>query len=132
MIGRLLAAAGAVLVAVGVAYLAYMWWPRPAPASAAPIVEAWSSGAETFAMDLPAECAAQRLEYAAWQIDAALPAQLDFVVSQLGDQVHTTGTGDFTDYTDGAADWTLKDDAVYALTARGINARWRFAVTCAP
>lgn len=104
---------------------------RAAPSTTGTILaEGWDTATDVVVLDIPADCPAQRLEYAAWQVDDARLAQVDFVASQMGDQVHTTATGEFADYADGAADWTLKDDAVYALTARGINARWRFAVIC--
>ena len=46
------------------------------------------------------------------QADNDAPASLEFVISQLDREIHSTGSGDFTDYTIGAADWALKDAAV--------------------
>lgn len=93
------------------------------------LAEGWSTATDVVVLDIPADCPAQRLEYAGWQVDAARPSSLAFVVSQLEEEVIAAATGDFADYMTGAADWRLAA-GVYALTVRGVNARWRFAVTC--
>ena len=101
-----------------------------APTTGTLLAEGWATATDVTAMDIPAACPAQRLEYRGWQKDDATPASLEFVVSQLDREIHSTASGDFADYNIGAADWTLPDAQVYALTVRGVNARWRFAVTC--
>lgn len=104
---------------------------RTAPTTAGTVLaQGWDTATDVALLDVPAACPAQRLEYAGWQKDMAAPAAVEFVVSQRDSEVLATASGDFTEYTSGTADWTLKADAVYALTVRGINARWRFAVTC--
>lgn len=120
---RVLAPILALLLALGAC--------RTAPPTAGAILaQGWATATDVVLLDIPAACPAQRLEYAGWQKDTATPASVEFVVSQRDNEVLATASGDFIDYTSGAADWTLEDDAVYALTVRGVNARWRFAVTC--
>lgn len=104
------------------------WWHSPPPPSE--IIEGWAAGADTFLMDVPADCAAQELTYSLWQIDPAQPASVEFVVSKMGDQVYTTGRQEFSDYITGITTLPLLDDSVYALNVRGINARWRFSIVC--
>ena len=94
------------------------------------LAQGWDSATDVVVMNIPAACPAQRLEYAGWQIEPAVPASVEFVVSQMGSEVLSTANGNFADYTSGVVDWTLKDEQVYALTVRGVSARWRFAVTC--
>jgi hypothetical protein len=94
------------------------------------LAEGWDTATDVAVMTIPAACPAQRIEYRAWQKDKNTPASVEFVISQMSSEVLATASGDFTDYTIGAADWTLEAGQVYALTVRGINARWRFAVTC--
>jgi len=102
-----------------------------APTAAGTVLaEGWDTAADVILMDIPADCPAQRLEYAAWQQDTNLPARLEFVVSQFENRVDSITTDSFTDYAGGTADWSLEDNEVYALTVRGVNARWRFTVTC--
>lgn len=103
---------------------------RTPPTTGAILADGWASATDVVLLDIPAACPAQRLEYAGWQIEAAIPASVEFVVSQMGSEVLSTANGDFADYTTGAADWTLEEGRVYALTVRGVNARWRFVVTC--
>lgn len=131
MIGRILAVAGAVCVALGVAWMAYTWWPRAPVVPAGPLVEGWAAGVDTFVLDVPEGCRVQRLNYTAWQQDDALPARIEFAVSQMGDPVSSTGTA-VEDLAQDVVDLPLTADQVYALTVRGVNARWRFAVTCLP
>ena len=94
------------------------------------LAQGWDSATDVVVMNIPAACPAQRIEYRGWQKDTAAPASVEFVVSQMGSEVLSTANGDFADYTSGVVDWTLKDEQVYALTVRGVNARWRFVVTC--
>lgn len=103
---------------------------RTPPTTGAILADGWASATDVVLLDIPAACPAQRLEYAGWQIEAAIPASVEFVVSQMGSEVLSTANGDFADYTTGTADWTLEEGRVYALTVRGVNARWRFLVTC--
>lgn len=103
----------------------------PTPASEARIIaEGWDAGVATFLLDVPESCPVQSLEYRGWQKAADSSAALRFVVSKMNEKVTTVDAGDFAEFTEGTADLALKDDAVYALTVQGINARWRFAVTC--
>lgn len=101
-----------------------------APTAGAVLAEGWDTATDVAIMHIPAACPTQRIEYRGWQKDAASPASVEFVVSQMDREIHSTASGDFADYTSGVVDWTLKDAQVYALTVRGVNARWRFAVTC--
>lgn len=103
---------------------------RPSPSAGQLLAEGWDTATDVVVMTIPAACQAQRIEYRAWQKDDTAPASVEFVVSQMGSEVLSTANGDFADYTSGVVDWTLKDAQVYALTVRGVNARWRFAVTC--
>lgn len=93
------------------------------------LVEAWASDTDTFLMDVPELCAAQRLDYSGWQRDSNLPASLEFAVSQLNNEIQSTNIK-INDIAQGVEDWTLADNEVYALIVRGTNARWRFVVTC--
>ena len=103
---------------------------KGAPTTAPLLAEGWDTATDVAVMHIPAACPTQRIEYKGWQKDAAAPASVEFVVSQLDREIYSTASGDFADYTIGAADWTLKEAQVYALTVRGVNARWRFTVTC--
>jgi hypothetical protein len=103
---------------------------RPSPSAGQLLAEGWDTATDVVVMTIPAACQAQRLEYRAWQKDDTTPASVEFVVSQMNSEVLSTASGDFTDYTTGVSDWTLDGGQVYALTVRGVNARWRFAVTC--
>ncbi len=94
------------------------------------LAEGWDDGADTFLMDVPALCPAQRLEYTAWQKYDTNEADVEFIVSQMGNTIQTDGAADFTDIVQDGATWALSDDSVYALTVRGRNARWRFSVAC--
>jgi len=103
--------------------------PTPTP-SARVLAEGWDTGVATFLMDVPESCPAQSLEYRGWQKTADSPASVRFVVSKMNEEITTVDAGDFAEFTEGAADLALQDDAVYALVVQGINARWRFAVIC--
>ncbi len=94
------------------------------------LVEGWDEGTETFLMDIPAHCPTQRLEYTAWAKYDTNTATVEFVVSKMDNEILTAGANDFTESVQDGANWSLVDNSVYALTARGRNARWRFSVTC--
>ncbi len=94
------------------------------------LAQGWDTATDVVVMTIPAACQAQRIEYRGWQKDTAAPASVEFVVSQMNGEVLVTASGDFTDYTTDTVDWALEDGQVYALTVRGVNARWRFDVTC--
>lgn len=94
------------------------------------LVEGWDEAVDTFLMDVPDLCPSQRLDYSAWQKDLEQPAWVEFVVSQMEEPVHTTGRTDVAEFVQDSQRWSLDDDSVYALTVRGIHARWRFAVVC--
>ena len=103
---------------------------RPSPSAGQLLAEGWDTATDVVVMTIPAACQAQRIEYRGWQKDTAAPASVEFVVSQMNSEVLATASGAFTDYTTDTVDWALEDGQVYALTVRGVNARWRFAVTC--
>ena len=93
------------------------------------LVEDWQDATEIYLLDVPDMCPAQRLDYRAWQKDPAQPASVEFVISKMNEPVTTTGQVDVIEFAQGSAAWAL-DATTYALTVRGVNARWRFAVTC--
>lgn len=79
---------------------------RAAPSTTGTILaEGWDTATDVVVLDIPADCPAQRLEYAAWQQDTNLPARLEFVVSQFENRVDSITTDSFTDYAGGTADW---------------------------
>ena len=120
---------GSLILGGGLLFRAVVgWWNSPPAASA--IIEEWSSGADTFLMDVPTSCPVQELNYKLWQSDATRPASVEFVVSKMGNQVYTTDRQEFTDYVTSATTLSLPDNSVYALNVRGINARWRFSIAC--
>lgn len=104
----------------------------PTPVAEGPrvIAEGWDTGVATFLMDVPESCPVQSLEYRGWQKTADSSASIRFIVSKMNEKITTVDAGDFAEFTEGTADLALKDDTVYALTVRGVNARWRFVVIC--
>ena len=112
-------------------YVGRQWRPHffaedaPSPV----LAEGWAEATEVFALNVPADCPAQRLDYRAWQKDPALPATIEFYVSKMNEPVTTTGPQPVTEYTESSTTWSL-DATTYALTVRGVTARWRFALAC--